>query len=256
MQNTEFPATDPMVSVVIPVKNEMENVIPLGREVSATLAGQAWGWECLWVDDGSDDGTLPLLKRLSEEDPHHRFISFGHNSGQSAAFWAGFRESRGDIIATLDGDGQNDPRDLPALIEKVRSGSCDMANGYRQERQDTAVRKIASRVANGFRNAVTGKTVRDVGCSTRAFRRECLEALVPFRGMHRFMPTLVQMAGFTLGEEAVNHRPRRGGRSKYGINNRLWVGLADTFGIYWLRKRAFPFHIGTEGSKGREPGHE
>lgn len=229
----------PEVSVVIPVKDEEDNVHMVARQVSAALGESPWSWECLWVDDGSTDGTLEALKDVAARDRRHRFISFGTNKGQSAAFWAGFHESRGRIIATIDGDGQNDPSDLPGLISQVLSGRCDMANGYRGKRQDTFVRKASSRIANAFRNAVTGRTVRDVGCSTRAFRRECVGALVPFRGMHRFMPTLVAMAGFRLDEREVAHHPRLNGTSKYGIGNRLWVGLFDTFGVFWLRKRHF-----------------
>jgi len=231
------------VSIVIPVKDEAENIDTLARELAAAMDRQPWSWECIWVDDGSSDQSLAIIERLAETDPRHRFISFGRNSGQSAAFRAGFMEARGAILATMDGDGQNDPSDIPKLVEIIRSGRMDMANGYRARRQDNLARKLASRIANGFRNAVTGKTVRDVGCSTRAFKRECVANLPNFKGMHRFLPTLVAMQGFTLGELPVNHRPRLRGNSKYTINNRLWVGLVDTLGILWLRKRAFQYNI-------------
>lgn len=241
------------VSIVIPVKNEEDNIEVLAREVSASMEQQPWTWECLWVDDGSTDRTLSILEKVAGADPHHRFISFERNSGQSAAFRAGFTESRGAILATIDGDGQNDPSDIPRLVAIVQSGEMAMANGYRARRQDDLARKLASRIANGFRNFVTGRTVRDVGCSTRAFRRECVDRLPNFKGMHRFLPTLVAMQGFTLGELPVNHRPRLRGASKYTINNRLWVGLLDTLGILWLRKRAFHYTIARRSAPGPLP---
>lgn len=231
------------VSIVIPIKDEAENIAVLADELTEVMNRSSWSWECIWVDDGSTDSSLANILKVAGSDPHHRFISFDRNRGQSAAFWAGFREARGAVIATMDGDGQNDPSDIPRLVDLIRSGRMDMANGYRARRQDSALRRLASKIANGFRNAVTGKTVRDVGCSTRAFKRDCVANLPAFKGMHRFLPTLVAMQGFTLGELPVNHRPRIKGTSKYTINNRLWVGLIDTLGILWLRKRAFRYVI-------------
>lgn len=231
------------VSIVIPIKNEEENIELLAEELTSVLKRQSWSWECIWVDDGSTDQSLSILQRLAKADPRHRYLSFDHNAGQSAAFWAGFKESRGAILATMDGDGQNDPADIPPLIEIIYSGQTDMANGYRVNPQYSLVRKLASRIANGFRNMITGRTVRDVGCSTRAFRRECVMCLPTFAGMHRFLPTLVFRQGFRLAEVPVNHRPRLRGHTKYSINKRLWVGLADTFGVLWLQKRSFHFKI-------------
>jgi len=231
------------LSIVIPLKDESENIGPLADELTGIMELHPWSWECVWVDDGSKDGSLLNLERLVQEDPRHRYISFEKNAGQSAAFWAGFRAARGATLATIDGDGQNDPAGIPSLMEMVESGECDMANGYRARREDTLVRKLSSRIANSFRNWVTGKTVRDVGCSTRVFRRECVESLPQFKGMHRFLPTIVAIKGFRLAEAPVNHRPRVYGKTKYSIKNRLWVGLADTFGVLWLRKRAFHFKI-------------
>jgi len=231
------------ISIIVPVKNEAENIASVAKELDAVMNRCSWTWECIWVDDGSTDGSLSIIEAIADADPHHRFISFEKNAGQSAAFCAGFREARGRVLATLDGDGQNDPADIPFLVEIVLSGRADMANGYRRMRRDGLVRKVSSRVANGFRNLVTGKTVRDVGCSTRAFRRECAEDLPMFAGMHRFFPSLVAMRGYTLAEAPVNHRPRLRGTSKYGIGNRLWVGLLDTFGVWWLRRRAFSYRI-------------
>uniref|UniRef100_A0A832A1V0 Glycosyltransferase n=1 Tax=Desulfacinum infernum TaxID=35837 RepID=A0A832A1V0_9BACT len=238
-------AQAPEVSVVIPVYNEQDNVEALAEEVERALESSGLTWECLWVDDGSTDATAEKLRRIAVGDPRsrHRFLRFEKNAGQSAALWAGFRHARGVLIATLDGDGQNDPADLPRLVAMVRSGEHDMVNGYRAERRDALVRRVASRIANAFRNWVTGKTVRDVGCSTRVFRRECVAHLPPFKGLHRFLPTLVVLYGYRITETPVRHRPRRAGVTKYGIHNRLWVGLLDSFGVWWLKKRAFRYRI-------------
>lgn len=233
----------PDISIIVPIKDEAENIDVLAGEITEALAPRPWSWETVWIDDGSTDGSLAALETLHAADPRHRFLSFAENRGQSAALCAGFKACRGRVLATIDGDGQNDPADLPGLIEAVLSGRADMANGYRARRRDSIVRKISSKIGNGFRTWLTGKTVRDVGCSTRAFRRECTEVLPMFTGMHRFLPTLVAMHGYRITESPVNHRPRRFGTSKYNIGNRLWVGLGDTFGVMWLRKRSFSYTI-------------
>jgi dolichol-phosphate mannosyltransferase len=231
------------ISIVIPIMNEAPNILPLADEIKSIMEGESQKWECIWVDDGSTDGSLATLRELARADRRHRYVSFEQNTGQSAALWAGFRESRAPIIATIDGDGQNDPADIPTLFRTVLSGGADMANGYRANRQDNLKRKISSVLGNGFRTILTGKTVRDAGCSTRVFRRECLESLPRFTGMHRWLPTLAAMQGFKLTEAPVNHRPRIKGHSKYSISNRLWVTLADAFGVFWLKKRVFHYSI-------------
>ncbi len=231
---------------MIPVRNEAENVLSLASELDSAMEKEFSQWECIWVDDGSTDRTLAVLRELARANRRHRYISFERNAGQSAAFCAGFGEARAPIIATIDGDGQNDPADIPALFRTVASGAADMANGYRAQRQDDLKRKISSILGNGFRTFLTGKTVRDAGCSTRVFRRECVQWMPRFAGMHRFIPTLAAMQGFKLTEAPVNHRPRLKGRSKYTIGNRLWVSLADMFGVFWLKKRAFHYKINTK----------
>ncbi len=225
------------LSIIIPIKDEAENITILANEVNTVLAETSWNYEILWIDDGSTDGSSQILDGLCEDNPRHRTIHFAQNVGQSAAMWLGFQKSHGAILVTLDGDGQNDPRDIPTLVEKVQSGETDMANGYREKRRDSLQRILASRIANAFRNWLTGKTVRDVGCSLRAIRRECVAHLPLFNGMHRFIPTLVIMQGYRIGEWPVNHRPRQRGKTKYTIHNRLWVGLLDCLGVFWLRKR-------------------
>jgi glycosyltransferase involved in cell wall biosynthesis len=232
-----------IVSVVIPIKNEEENAIKLAEELNVAMNQQPWEWECIWIDDGSTDKSNELLSKLSTQDQHHKIITFVENAGQSAAFHAGFHAAKGKIIATIDGDRQNDPADIPLVVEKILTEDWDMVNGYRATRQDNQMRKLASKIGNGVRNAVTGKTVRDVGCSTRAFKRECVQELPCFKGMHRFLPTFVSMKGYKITEIPVNHRQRELGTSKYTTWNRMWVGIADVMGVRWLRKRAFNYQI-------------
>jgi glycosyltransferase involved in cell wall biosynthesis len=227
----------PRISVVIPVLDEEESVPSLAAEVTEALAAGPWSWECIWVNDGSTDGTQALLEELAAGPGGHRFLELDGRFGQSAAMAAGFAAARGELVATLDGDGQNEPRDIPRLIRHLESRGVDMVNGVRQKRRDSWVRKASSRIANGFRNRLTHETVTDVGCSLRVCRRECLQDLFVFKGMHRFLPTLVRMRGYTIDEIPVGHRPREKGKTKYGIHNRLWVGLADTFGVRWMQSR-------------------
>jgi len=225
------------LSIVVPVHNEEETIPSLAAEVSEALAAAPGTWECLWVNDGSTDATQRVLDELVAARPGHRYLELDGRFGQSAAMAAGFAASRGAIVGTLDGDGQNDPRDLPRLVERLRAGDVDMVNGVRAKRNDSLVRKISSRIANGFRNLITGERVTDVGCSIRVCRRQCLAAIPLFKGMHRFLPTLVRMQGFRITEIPVHHRPRVRGKTKYGIHNRLWVGLADTLAVCWMQRR-------------------
>ncbi|HQB34808.1 MAG TPA: glycosyltransferase family 2 protein [Syntrophorhabdus sp.] len=230
------------VSIIIPVKDEGENIDILGNEINMAMENVTLPWECIWIDDGSTDTTVGELKKLSACDARHRLVILARNFGQSAALSVGFQNATGDILVTLDGDGQNDPADIPRLIEKLQKHGADMVNGVRQKRHDSFVRKISSRIANNFRDWVTGDRVTDVGCSVRVFKRECVKGIPVFKGMHRFLPTLVRMQGYThIMESLVNHRPRVRGKTKYGIQNRLWVGLADLAAVKWMQSRlVFP----------------
>jgi dolichol-phosphate mannosyltransferase len=229
----------PDISIVIPARDEEENVAPLAVEVGKVMGAAPWSWECLWIDDGSKDLTLTELARIHKQDPRHRCISLDGNFGQAAALYTGFLHARGKLIATLDGDGQNDPADIPRLVKLLIEENAHMVNGQRKKRRDNLVRRISSLIANGFRNWFTNENIHDVGCSTRVFRHECVERIPLFKGMHRFLPTLVRMAGFThILEVPVGHRPRRMGQTKYGIHDRLWVGILDTLGVRWLQVRA------------------
>ena len=225
------------LSIVVPVKDEQDSVAPLAAEIDAALSGTPWTWECVWVDDGSTDGSAARIADLAARDHRHRLVSLERNQGQSAALLAGFARVAGRWVAMMDADLQNDPADLPALVRVLESGEADMVNGRRAVRRDSALRKFSSRVANGMRNALTGRTVDDVGCSLRVMRRECVDNLPRFQGMHRFLPTLAAMDGWRLAQVYVNHRARGHGETKYGVGNRLWVGIDDLFGVRWLRRR-------------------
>ena len=230
------------VSIIIPVKDESENVPILADEVSKAMTQTQFSWECLWVDDGSTDTTLTEIIKVCEKDTRQRYISLTKNFGQSAAMAMGFKRALGRILVTLDGDGQNDPADIPMLVNQLINQRADMVNGWRKNRADTVLRKISSRIGNGFRNKLTKENVRDVGCSIRAINSECVAEIPVFKGMHRFIPTLVRISGFkNIIEVPVNHRPRERGKTKYGIQNRLWVGLADTLAVCWMQSRmVFP----------------
>ncbi len=238
--------TIPYLSVVIPFYNEEESAKNVCTEVKEVLDGhQGLKWELIMVNDGSSDRTPLILEELADGCTSFRALHLRPNSGQSAALEAGFRAARGEVVATLDGDGQNDPRDIFALLDAMEKAGVHMMCGIRQKRSDTFVRRISSRIANRVRAAVLKDDITDVGCSMRVFRPDCLQKIRFFRNAHRFFPALFKMAGFSVAEMHVNHRPRKHGTSKYGggINSRLWVGIADLAGVYWLRKRAFVYTV-------------
>lgn len=220
---------------------ERDNLELLHRELSAALAEVKGGVELIYVDDGSRDGSAEVLLDLAKRDERVRVLRFAENSGQSAAFAAGFQAARGEIVATLDADLQNDPADLPRLLAALHHA--DVVNGVRLGRRDGLVRRLSSRIGNGFRNWVTRESVTDVGCSLRVMRASYLRRVKLYRGMHRFLPTLLRLEGARVTELPVSHRPRRHGRSKYGIGNRLFVGLADVFAVRWMQKRQLRWRL-------------
>lgn len=232
------PADTPAVSVVIPIFDEEENLDPLHAEVSAALEKLPPA-EIVLVDDGSRDGSLARMRALALRDARVRVVSLDGNHGQSAALDAGFRAARGGIVVTLDADLQNDPADIPRLVSLLDRADC--VNGVRAERHDGVVRRLSSRIGNGFRNWVTGEQVADVGCSLRAMRSSYLRRVKLYRGMHRFLPTLLRIEGARLLEVPVSHRPRHAGRSKYGIGNRLFVGFVDVLAVRWMQSRALRY---------------
>jgi glycosyltransferase involved in cell wall biosynthesis len=230
------PPEAPELSIVAPLFNEEENLPVLVEEIEAALAPLGRRSELLFIDDGSTDSSLAVLERLAKEHPAIRILRHRKNAGQSAALAAGFRAALGSVVVTLDADLQNDPADIPRLLAKLDEGY-DAVSGIRRNRRDTWVRRVSSRIANGVRNWATDESVTDVGCSLKAYRREFLENLPMFTGMHRFLPTLVRWNGARLAEIDVNHRPRLHGVAKYGVGNRLFRALADLFAVRWMRKR-------------------
>ena len=226
----------PEVSVVIPVCNEEENVAPLAREIVAALDGSAF--EVIFIDDGSTDGTAAALRALQGDIPQLRVLSHSFRAGQSAAVCTGVRHARAGWIATLDGDGQNDPADIPALL--AERGQAELVMGNRVQRRDTWLRHAQSRVANGVRGWLLGDGTPDTGCGIKVMHRETFMDLPRFDHMHRFLPALFLRAGKRVVSVPVKHRPRERGTSKYGLFDRLWVGIVDIFGVMWLRRRFKP----------------
>jgi dolichol-phosphate mannosyltransferase len=226
----------PAVSVIVPVYNEEENVPILQAELRAALRGI--DHEFIFVDDGSADRTFERI----EAAPNLRVIRFEKNAGQSAAMYAGLQAARGAILVLIDGDLQNDPADIPRLVDEI-SGGADLVCGYRALRRDTLAKRLTSRVANAVRSRYTKDGVRDTGCTLKAMRRECVAVLFPFKGMHRFIPALIKDAGYQLVEIPVNHRPRRFGQTKYGLGNRAVRATIDMFGVRWLLSRRLNYKI-------------
>ncbi len=229
----------PAVSVVIPLYNEEGNIAELQQELAVALAGI--DHEIILVDDCSSDATLAKIERR----PEVRVIEFAKNTGQSAAMYAGIHAARGDVIVLLDGDRQNDPADIPKLLAGIERGA-DLVCGYRANRKDTTFKRLQSRIANAVRSRFTGDGVRDTGCTLKAMRRECREALVPFYGMHRFLPALIKGMGYQLAEVPTQHRPRVSGVSKYGFGNRAWKATCDMFAVKWLLSRQLQIRIRRE----------
>ena len=227
------------VSLVVPVKDEVENVAELAAEVTRAMEQTQYSWECIWVDDGSTDGTTPRLAELQRSDPRHVLLPLARNFGQSAALAAGFRAARGARFATLDGDGQSDPADIPRAPGGARgAGRRHGERLAREAARQRGAQALLEASPTASATASPHESVRDVGCSVRVFQRAAVENLLVFRGMHRFLPTLVRINGHPrILEVPVHHRPRLRGRTKYGINNRLWVGIGDTFAVSWMQHR-------------------
>ena len=226
-------------SVVVPVCNEAENVEPLAREIDAALNSRSY--EMIFIDDGSTDETAAILKKLKTSLPALRVLSHSFRSGQSAAVASGVRAARAPWVATLDGDGQNDPADIPKLIaarDAPEGRGVQLFMGNRKaSRKDTAFRKLQSSVANGVRSSLLGDGTPDTGCGIKLFSRDVFMDLPRFDHMHRFLPALFQRHGARVISVPVSHRPRMRGTSKYGMLNRLWVGIVDIGGVMWLRRR-------------------
>lgn len=226
-----------MLSVVAPAYNEQENIRPFVEEICEALADLDGTWEIVIADDLSDDATGSILRELMDEVSQLRVLTMTGRSGQTAALDAAMRAARGQYIATLDADLQNDPHDIPKMLEMIRSGRCDFVNGWRRNRHDAKHRLFVSKFGNKFRNWLTGNCVTDSGCGIKVFKAECIERIKWFNGMHRFFATLVQMEGYEVSEIEVNHRARAAGQSKYGFFNRFFRFVRDAMAVRWMRKR-------------------
>jgi glycosyltransferase involved in cell wall biosynthesis len=225
------------ISVVVPVFDEEGNLAPLIAEIAAAMKSTGHGYEVIFVDDGSGDGSLAEIEELERSYAVVRVGRHTSRCGQSAGLATGFRMSSGRIIVTMDGDRQNDPADIPRLVEALEDDVACVC-GVRGSRQDDLVKRVSSKVANLFRNLVTGDRIRDAGCCYRAIRRGAIAELPVFDGMHRFLPTILRAQGYRVEEITVGHRPRTVGQTKYGVGDRLWRGIRDCFAIRWYRARA------------------
>lgn len=238
------PIAAPEISLVIPCYNEEGNLRELLRSIRAAVEQLQISYEVIITDDCSQDQSWVVLKELAAGDPHVRVQKFAANRGKSAAGWAGMKIARGRYIVTLDADLQNDPRDLSKLLAVLKDWDC--ANGTRVESRkqgDNFVRIASSRIANWVRNKLSGENISDAGCGYRAFKRECIENLKLFEGMHRFMPTLFKMEGYTVTEVPVSNHPRLSGESKYGVWNRLFASFYDLLAVRWMKRRMVRYTV-------------
>lgn len=228
-------------SVVIPAHNEAKNLPALLSELEATMSQFAPSWELIIVDDASSDGTWDMLAARQQTMPQLRAIQLRRQSGQSAALAAGFKEIRGEVVITLDGDGQNDPHDIPLLLEALADVDC--VTGCRTCRHDSWGKKITSFCANSLRRYLLGDTIQDTGCSLKVFRAPCLASLKMFKGMHRFLPSLVTIEGYRVKEIPVSHRPRKEGASHYSLRNRGLSTIVDLLAVWWMKRRHIRLEI-------------
>lgn len=227
-------------SVVIPLKNEEKNISDLLAELEPVM-NKIGNWELICIDDGSTDLTRQVLKELSQSRPYLRPLYFKKNYGQSSAFDAGFRAAKGEFVITLDGDGQNDPADIPKLIEAIHEN--DLVCGIRLHRKDTRFKRLISKAANWARNYLCEDGVQDTGCSLKIYRSDCLKKIKMYTGMHRFLPALFKIEGFRIHQLPVNHRERLRGKSNYNIFNRSLNTLADLWAVRWMKKRQLAYQI-------------
>ncbi|MDR3074290.1 MAG: glycosyltransferase family 2 protein [Deltaproteobacteria bacterium] len=233
----------PEITLVVPVYNEEDNVAALAGEIAVVMAAVPRSWELLFVDDGSSDASLAAIRSLAAASSHIRYIALAVNSGQSAAFAAGFREAQGEILVTLDADLQNDPADIPAMLDCYGKNGVNMVVGWRARRRDSLAKRLASKVGNAVRNWIARESIKDTGCSLKVMRKDMACAIPVFNGMHRFFPALMRLEGAVLAEVRVNHRPRRAGVSKYGIWDRARKTAFDLFAVRWLQSRHIAYTI-------------
>ena len=233
----------PEISLVVPAYNEEKNLPLLVEEIARAMERAGKSWELILVDDGSTDASLSVIRRMAAGQPQVRYISFANNSGQSAAFGAGFQEAQGEWIITMDADLQNDPADIPDMLALLENGKYDMVTGWRAIRQDSTAKRWASRLGNAVRNKLSNENVQDTGCSLKILRADLAKRLPMFTGMHRFLPTLMKMNGATVAEIKVNHRARLHGVSKYGIWDRAKKTFFDLLAVRWMQNRHVNYSI-------------
>lgn len=228
-------------SIVIPIKDEEKNIVPLFEEIEPVMEGIGEPYEVIFVDDGSTDKSSEILKKLESSHSVVRVIFFDRNYGQSSAFDAGFKFARGEKIITLDGDGQNDPADIPKLVEAGKNS--DLVCGWRIDRHDPLLKRIISSVVNPIRSRVCKDGMHDTGCSLKVYNKTCLEKIKLYHGMHRFLPALFRIEGFSVAEIPVSHRDRHAGRSKYNLFNRSLAPIIDMFAVLWMRRRKLSYQV-------------
>lgn len=236
-----FSIPKPYYSVIIPLKDEYENLPPLLEEIEKAMTELKEPWELICIDDGSTDDTRVLLSALTAEKPHIKAVFFSRNFGQSSAFAAGFQAAAGDFIISLDGDGQNDPADIPKLIAAAQNA--DLVCGWRVKRRDSWSKRLTSRCANAIRKRLCGDGMQDTGCSLKVYRKSCLQHIKLYHGLHRFLPALFIIEGFRVCEVPVNHRPRLKGKTKYSWFNRSFNTIADLWAVCWMRSRHLRYEI-------------
>lgn len=228
-------------SVVIPLKNEASNIEDLIQELEPVMKGLGSSWELICIDDGSTDETQTILTDLTKKKNFLRVITFKKNYGQSSAFDAGFKAAQGEFVITLDGDRQNDPHDIPKMLPLIHE--CDLVCGIRAKRKDSWSKKMTSKLANAVRQWMCEDGVQDTGCSLKIYRRECLDKIKMYHGMHRFLPALFKIEGLRIKEIPVNHRERTRGKSNYNFFNRSFNTIADLLAVRWMKKRQLRYQI-------------
>lgn len=231
-------------SVVVPLKNEEDNILELVNELEPVMEGLKEPWELICIDDGSTDGTAVKLKELSGSKNYLRILQFDRNYGQSSAFDAGFQAARGELIITMDGDLQNDPKDIPKLL--FLAEHADLVCGQRVQRRDSLEKRFLSWLGNTVRSRICNDGMKDTNCSLKVFRTSCLRKIKLFQGMHRFFPALFKIEGFRIAEITVNHRYRKYGKTKYNLLNRSFNTIADMFAVRWMRNRHLKYRIEQE----------
>ncbi|HDM08494.1 MAG TPA: glycosyltransferase [Candidatus Omnitrophica bacterium] len=233
------------ISVIIPIYNEEENIPLLYEELIQVLENIGSDYEVIFVDDGSTDSSLEILKEIKERNPRVKILSLERNTGLSSALKAGIDKASGEVIITMDGDLQNDPRDIPKLLNYIQKGY-DVASGWRRYRKDPFLKRVSSIIANYIRNKLTSESINDSSCMLKVYKSEYLKKIKFYRGWHRFLPTLLKMEGARVIEVEVTHRPRTYGQSKYGIKNRLIKPFIDTLVVAWLKNNRISYKIKEE----------